>query len=154
MASMFHIAASIIRALPSFRGRGRLSVAVSRTCIRAGANPIVRCKMRLGHSLYLDCRLPSHCYAYFSGQYDDAKVRLLTSFLRSGGTALDVGANIGLYCVPLALAAKTMRARVVAVEPVPENLECLRRNLSLNLCGDVVHIVELALADQPDIGQM
>jgi FkbM family methyltransferase len=47
-----------------------------------------------------------------------------------------------------------MRARVVAVEPVPENLEYLRRNLSLNLCGDVVHIVELALADQPDIGQM
>jgi FkbM family methyltransferase len=47
-----------------------------------------------------------------------------------------------------------MRARVVAVEPVPENLECLRRNLSLNQCGDVVHVVELALADQAGIGQM
>jgi hypothetical protein len=69
--------------------------------MKAGAHPIVQAKMANGHRMRLDCRAPSHCWAFFSGRYDDSKVSVLLSLLRPGGIALDVGANIGFYTVPL-----------------------------------------------------
>jgi hypothetical protein len=59
--------------------------------------------MKAGHCLRLDCRLPNHCWVLFSGYYDDEKWSTLLSFLRPGGAALDVGANIGFYTVPMAI---------------------------------------------------
>ncbi len=42
---------------------------------------------------------------------------------------VDIGANIGVFTV---WAAKQTRYKVFAVEPVPENAECLRRNIDAN----------------------
>src|SRR6266496_3437930 len=94
------------RAMPAFRGRGRLAIALTSLLLKAGADPIVQCKMAAGHHLRLDCRVPGHCWAFFSGNYDDGKRSTLLSFLRPGGAALDVGANIGFYTVPMAAFAK------------------------------------------------
>src|SRR5215471_2824248 len=94
------------RALPALRGKGCLAIALTSLLLKAGANPIVQCKMAAGHRLRLDCRVPGHCWAFFSGKYDDEKRSALLSFLRPGGAALDVGANIGFYAVPMAIRAK------------------------------------------------
>jgi FkbM family methyltransferase len=59
--------------------------------------------------------------------------------------SLDVGANIGFYTVPLAIRAKAIGSRVVAVEPVASNAEWLRYNLALNGCMGVAEVLELAL---------
>jgi hypothetical protein len=47
--------------------------------MKAGAHPIVQAKMASGHRMRLDCRVPSHCWAFFSGRYDDSKVSVLLS---------------------------------------------------------------------------
>lgn len=58
-------------------------------------------------------------------------------FMRSGGTLVDLGANIGL--TSLWLVKNYSFSRVVAVEPVPGNAELLRRNFLLNhVQGEVV----------------
>jgi FkbM family methyltransferase len=50
--------------------------------------------------------------------------------VRAGDVVLDCGANIGLYtAVALAAGARI----VVAIEPAPENLECLRRNFAAQI---------------------
>ena len=117
------------RALPAIKGRGRLAIALTSLLLKAGANPIVQCKMAAGHRLRLDCRVIGHCWAFFSGKYDDEKWSALLSFLRPGGAALDVGANIGLYTIPMAAFARSIGARVVAIEPVAVNTQWLLYNL-------------------------
>lgn len=58
---------------------------------------------------------------------------------------VDVGANIGVFSV---LAARSTRGRVLAVEPFPENVAYLRRNLEANGCADRVDVVPCALAER------
>jgi FkbM family methyltransferase len=55
--------------------------------------------------------------------------RLLDRFVRRGHTVVDVGANIGYNTLHAARLAGA-RGRVVAVEPTPDNLEVLRRNVA------------------------
>ena len=140
--------ARIAQAFPDVRGRGRVATAITSLLLKAGAEPIVESKMKAGHSLRLDCRLPIHCWTLFSGKYDDEKRSALLSFLGPGGAALDVGANIGLYSIPLALGARRVGGRLVAVEPLPANVEWLRYNLAINNCADVVDVFEVGLSDE------
>lgn len=62
--------------------------------------------------------------------------------IRKGDVVVDVGANIGVFSVMAARAG----ARVVAVEPFPDNVEHLRRNLAANDCAGA-QVVAGALAD-------
>jgi FkbM family methyltransferase len=55
--------------------------------------------------------------------------RLLQRFVRPGATVVDVGANIGYNTVHAARLAG-QHGRVIAVEPTPDNLEVLRRNVA------------------------
>src|SRR5258708_8288315 len=47
--------------------------------------------------------------------------------VQSGDIVLDCGANVGVYT---RLALRNGAKLVVAIEPAPENIECLRRNFS------------------------
>jgi len=143
------------RALPyNVRGRGRLTLALTSLLLKSGADPIVHCDMAAGHRLRLDCRIPSHCWIFFTGRYDDGKRSALLSLLRPGGAVLDVGANIGFYTIPMAIKAKAVGSRVVAVEPLARNAEWLRYNLALNGCDDVTEVLEVALGDQCGQGEI
>lgn len=64
------------------------------------------------------------------------------------GTAIDVGAHIGI--VALALAVDHPDLHVIAVEVVPYNVEGLRLNIEHNGLGDRVSVVEAA-ADAPGV---
>jgi len=146
--ALMELCARAGRVLPDVRGRGRMALALSSMLMKAGANPVVEGRMASGHRMRLDCRVPSHCWAFFSGRYDDDKIAVLLSLLRPGGIALDVGANIGFYTVLLAIRAKAIGSRVVAVEPVASNAEWLRYNLALNGCMGVAEVLELALGNK------
>jgi FkbM family methyltransferase len=63
--------------------------------------------------------------------------RLFDRLVRSGATVVDVGANIGYNTVHAARLAGP-RGRVVAVEPTPDNLEVLRRNVQAAELTNVV----------------
>jgi FkbM family methyltransferase len=81
-----------------------------------------------------------------SGSFEEAEIKVARSLARAGTTAIDVGANVGIFTVPLALAVGT-RGRVLAVEPSPENVAQLEHNIRLNELENVdVHAIALAAA--------
>jgi FkbM family methyltransferase len=60
---------------------------------------------------------------------------------------VDGGANVGMFSL-CALWRRPM-SRIVCVEPAPQNLDYLRRNLADNRAGDRVRIIEAALGRGP-----
>ena len=49
--------------------------------------------------------------------------------VKPGSIALDVGANIDFYTIPLAIQAKAIGSKIVAFEPLESNAAWLRHNL-------------------------
>lgn len=68
--------------------------------------------------------------------------------VRPGDVVLDCGANVGVFSKEaLALGAKL----VVAIEPGPENLECLRRNLSAEIAQGRVLVYPKGVWNKDDV---
>jgi FkbM family methyltransferase len=75
----------------------------------------------------------------------------LASSVKSGDVVLDVGANVGTDCKKaLAAGAKL----VVAIEPEPVTLECLRRNLAAEIREGRVIVVPKGAWDKEDTLQL
>jgi len=70
-------------------------------------------------------------HGYWLGTYEADKQRLLQTLLREGDCFFDVGANVRFFTL-LASALVGRSGRVVAFEPLPQNLAFLRRHLLLN----------------------
>ena len=81
---------------------------------------------------------------YASGNADPAGLAFLVDHCPEAGTIVDVGANIGLYS--LYAASRRPRATVLAVEPVPEIVVRLKRNIALNKLQTVT-VCDYALAE-------
>jgi len=70
---------------------------------------------------------------------------ILQLVLKPGMTILDIGANIGYYV--LIESGLIGDGKIIAVEPVPSNVELLKKNLELNGVGNVV-VVPGAVSDR------
>lgn len=81
-------------------------------------------------------------YMAENGQHDEAWKYTL-DLIKSGDLVMDVGAHLGLF----SLLACSRGARVVAIEPAPSNLECLRRLTDINP-GLNLTVVEAAASDK------
>lgn len=73
------------------------------------------------------------------GVFGAAEVKLLGRLCREGMTVLDIGANIGFHTLLFARAVGPS-GRVWAFEPDTGNFGTLRRNLELNLYGNVTAV--------------
>lgn len=71
------------------------------------------------------------------GWYERPKQERFVRHVRPGDVVYDLGANVGFYTL-LASRAAGPHGRVVAFEPVPRNLDFLRRHIELNRCDNVV----------------
>jgi FkbM family methyltransferase len=70
-----------------------------------------------------------------------------SNFVRSGDIVLDCGANIGVFVKEaLDAGAKT----IVAIEPAPENIECLRRNFKDQIASGRVIVYPKGVWDKDD----
>jgi FkbM family methyltransferase len=80
------------------------------------------------------------------GLWEPKLTGIIMKSLPTGGVFIDVGAHIGYYSL---LASRRVGAagRVVAVEPNPETLQRLRRNLALNDSGNIT-VEEMACTDR------
>jgi FkbM family methyltransferase len=76
------------------------------------------------------------------GSFEQAELEEALRVVARGDTVIDVGANIGMITVPLALAAHE-GGLVVAFEPLPDNVRRLRANLERNTLSNV-RVVEAA----------
>jgi FkbM family methyltransferase len=138
------------RRLPRrLRRRWRYVDPINRAMLRIGAPAVTTAQMRGGHRLRLDLRSGTEWFAYYTGVFDDGRIRAARELMcrRSGGVAIDAGANIGFWTVPMALQAAAGHGCVVAVEPVAANARRLRENLALNAVVDYVDVREHALSD-------
>ncbi len=77
--------------------------------------------------------------------HEPLATRLLQQYLKPGMTVVDVGSNIGYYAL---LESRLVEAggRVIAIEPVPQNVEQLRRNVCTNGRTNI-EVHHLAIAD-------
>src|SRR5260370_14004540 len=62
------------------------------------------------------------------GSYEHRKQRLFATMIEKGTIVWDIGANVGFYT----LIASKKAGRVIAVEPLPENLSYLEKHIRLN----------------------
>src|SRR5579872_1867729 len=67
------------------------------------------------------------------GSYEYHKQRLFDAAMSPQSAVWDIGANVGLYT----LLASRRAARIVAVEPLPDNIRYLERHLQLNKARNV-----------------
>ncbi len=77
---------------------------------------------------------------------EEAFVGRMAEALRDGDLFFDIGANIGLVCLPLARRFAGRGMTVHAFEPETGNARDLRENVRLNGLADV-HVHEIALGD-------
>jgi FkbM family methyltransferase len=86
---------------------------------------------------------------YVGREYESYLIDSAVSELRrrgmapADGTALDIGANIGV--IGIALVLRRYAARVIAVEPEASNYELLLRNVRQNGLADVIQCERVAL---------
>jgi FkbM family methyltransferase len=83
--------------------------------------------------------------AMISGDFEPDETKLVNAILERSDVMVNVGANVGFYCAH-ALAAGKM---CVALEPHPENVALLLRNLKINHWKAEVHPV--ACGSEPDV---
>ena len=76
------------------------------------------------------------------GRWSAPLVELLRRLVGPGGTLIDVGAHVGLVCIPVVEATD---ARALAFEPGPDNHAFLRRNIERHGLADRIETFELAL---------
>lgn len=79
------------------------------------------------------------------GLYEYRKQRIFARLIQSGSVVYDVGAHAGFYTL---LASRLVggNGTVVAFEPLPRNVEFLRKHVLLNRCANV-EIIEAAVSD-------
>jgi FkbM family methyltransferase len=84
-------------------------------------------------------------HGYWLGSYEMEKCIRFGSSIPPGGIVFDLGGNVGYYTL-LSAVRSGPRGRVFVFEPLPRNLEFLKRHLALNRIGNVT-VVEAAVAD-------
>jgi FkbM family methyltransferase len=85
---------------------------------------------------------------YFRDNFEAELFRFMRSVVRRGDAVLDVGANIGIFTVPLARWVGP-GGHVYAFEPVQEARAGLQDHLILNHVADRVTIIPDAISDAP-----
>lgn len=83
----------------------------------------------------------------WAGTFEPHTQHLFVSNVRRGDVVWDVGANVGFFTL-LASRLVTSTGRVVAFEPLPRNLDLLRRHLELNQASNV-QVLAVALTERP-----
>lgn len=139
-------AAAGLRALPDWRGKASLALGWKRLRERRG--PIGGAwELRLsdGSAVQLPRGSQMAWSVAATGYWDRPNVELLTGHITPDTVALDIGASLGLWTLPLARAARATGARLWCFEPNPENIPWLAANIERNDLAGVVDLHEIAL---------
>jgi FkbM family methyltransferase len=132
-----------IRRLP-VRGRGRVGAYLHQHTMPP-AKEMWHIRMNSGYRMRVPASSRQSWIAAFTGGYSEEVIKYIEPLIEPESSVLDIGASLGFYTIPLALAARKRGARVVAFEPVGGNCSILRGNLELNQLTDVVTVVQTAL---------
>jgi len=114
--------------------------------IRIFQKNFIKKKIR-GSWMYLNAkdRGISRTLLLFGKREEEHKI-ILENVLRPGMNILDIGANIGYYAL---MEHRNIggKGQIIAVEPSPENVELLKKNLALNDCRNVL-VLEAGVSNE------
>lgn len=139
--------ARLLRLLPSsLRGKQRLARSLLNW--HPGMRGSLCIPTRNGQRIHVpNAQEPIAFNLLISGDYEPEVLTLLQSRLQPGDTALDIGANVGVFTLPLA-ASVGRSGQDIAVEASPPVVQYLDRNVRVNQLTNVLHH-HAAAADQP-----
>jgi FkbM family methyltransferase len=89
--------------------------------------------------------------------WDQHVIEWVCRTIPRGSTVFDIGANVGFWTIPLALAQRRLGGggRVLAFEPTPATLDILRANLRLNeLSATEVTVQSYALGAEKETAEL
>ncbi|MEH2160647.1 MAG: FkbM family methyltransferase [Nostoc sp.] len=117
---------------------------------------LVTIKMQDNSTMHLDLRSMLEQKVFFSGEYDNGIIQILSRILYSGSVIFDVGANIGLYSISLGEKLKKIagKSQIWAFEPVTSNFNRLTNLVDVNQLTNIVYPVNTALGNQEGIIQL
>lgn len=119
----------------------------ARRVLRHAADSSDRRLVTTDHGLQLELRLKQYPDgSMYFGVYEVRTVRLIHQLLRAGDIAVDVGGNLGYMTLHMARAVG-IDGLVITFEPLPENVQRLRRHLDLNQASNV-RVVQAAVGEQ------
>jgi FkbM family methyltransferase len=141
--------AAVTRRIPTFRGEGRLVLALDRalTDISNPQSYLTTASVNRRGRLLLDLRLWDQRFAFYYGTWENDLTSAVDGVYRSGAF-YDIGASVGLYTVRFARRAAELGAVVRAIEPIPANVIRIRQQLDLNDLEKLVSVYATALSDQ------
>ncbi|TVQ31899.1 MAG: FkbM family methyltransferase [Phycisphaeraceae bacterium] len=134
-----------LRFLPIKSGVGKLAGRIPRLHAQAPTERFVITRLRTGERIVVNPHDLIGGHVYWTGDYDRKISWLCRRTLRSGDTALDIGANNGVVALAMASAVGP-DGSVHAVEPQPELTAALRDSAALNGFTHL-HVHEIALSD-------
>jgi FkbM family methyltransferase len=127
---------------PFSRGRGLPPKLIERR-LRRGAFPM---HVQDGAFVIADWRDYMAQWAFYGDHLRDAPFQASLGLLHEGDTAIDVGANIGLWALPAARRVRS-RGKVWALEPVPSTAQRLESGIVLSGLSNAT-CARVALADR------
>jgi FkbM family methyltransferase len=98
-----------------------------------------------GRELSILGTVPSYLKSYDGRGTDAGSIAQATKGLPNGSLCIDVGANIGIMA--LSLAVQRPDCQIVAIEPVPDNFTCLQQNIADNRIRNV-EAINAAVGDR------
>src|ERR1700683_695223 len=95
---------------------------------------------------YRICVSPAENLGYLVGTNEPHLQRAIKDYVSAGDTVYDIGANIGY--VSLSLAKRVgPNGRVIAFEPVPRNVDLLRKSIEVNSLKNI-KLLDCAASDR------
>ena len=86
-------------------------------------------------------------HGYWLGSYEMNKRLAFERLITAGSVIYDIGANVGYFSL-LASVLTGAGGRVYSFEPLPRNIDFLRRHIDLNQLENI-SVIEAAVSDQP-----
>jgi FkbM family methyltransferase len=124
-----------LRLTPAHRGRGLLQLLLVRLVLPLAPDEFLA-GLPGGGAISLRYRERIGLSTLLYGAFEAPETELLRALARPGSTAVDAGANVGVFTIPLALAVGEA-GRVLAFEPSPETVRRLRENVRRNRLENV-----------------
>ena len=86
-------------------------------------------------------------HGYWLGWYEIGKRQAFEAAIPEGAVVYDIGANVGYYSLMAAVLAGPT-GHVYAFEPLPRNVDFLRRHVALNKMKDLITVLDVAVSDK------
>jgi FkbM family methyltransferase len=141
---------NLLRHLPDFKGKYRLSSLVNNFLLNAGMPAYQIAEMKNGTRFLVNLKSNTEKYSYYSGAYEPRFADVLANLIASGESFLDIGSNIGFFSVQVAHRLRMLghnKPVIHSFEPVPANCIRQRANYQINDLQGSCCLHEYGLSD-------